>query len=152
AQLPEPGTKHNEQSTKHNEQSTKHNEQSTKHDKRRTKHNAPHGLLEWFLGNRGGRVKGFANAIYTGFTTHEMARIIDLVLVQHPELHGVWQVSSEPISKYELLNMVNEQLKLGIVIDRDDEFHCDRSLDSTRFRETTGYQPPTWDDMIAELH
>jgi dTDP-4-dehydrorhamnose reductase len=40
--------------------------------------------LEWFLAQNG-PVKGFQNAIYTGFTTLEMSRIIEKLLVEHPE-------------------------------------------------------------------
>jgi len=42
-------------------------------------------------------------------------------------------------------------LKLGTTIEANDEFVCDRSLDSSRFRTEFGYQPPSWDEMIAEL-
>lgn len=108
------------------------------------------GLVEWFLGQRG-TVKGFTHAIYTGFTTIEMTRIIETVLVRHTALEGVVQVSSEPIDKYELLGMVKRHFRLDTEIVPYGDFHCDRSLDSTPFRTRTGYQPPEWEDMIREL-
>lgn len=108
-------------------------------------------LLEWFLAQKG-TVKGFKNAIYNGFTTPEMSRIIETMLLEHPHASGVYQVSSEPISKYELLLLFREKLNHDIEILPDETFCCDRSLDSTRFRREFNYTPPSWDAMIAELN
>jgi dTDP-4-dehydrorhamnose reductase len=109
------------------------------------------GLIDWFLSNRSGKVRGFRKAIYTGFTTQALAKIIADVICRHPELSGVWQVSSEPINKYDLLTLVNETYRTGIEIEPDDAFSCDRSLNSARFRAATDFQPPTWPEMIAEM-
>ncbi|HUF20672.1 MAG TPA: SDR family oxidoreductase [Burkholderiales bacterium] len=109
------------------------------------------GLLEWFMAQRGKKIPGFRRAIYSGFTTLEMSRIIEKLLVEHPQASGLYHVSSEPISKYDLLQKVNAALKLGTTIDPQDEFVCDRSLDSSRFREEFSYRPPAWDAMISEL-
>jgi dTDP-4-dehydrorhamnose reductase len=109
------------------------------------------GLLEWFLSNKGGSVHGFTNAIYSGFTVIEMSRIVDFIIKNHLGLSGVWQVASEPISKYDLLNIINLKLRLGITIHADDSYPCDRSLNAERFHKKTGYVPPSWDEMIDEL-
>ena len=107
-------------------------------------------LLDWFL-SRSGSVKGFTNAIYTGFTTMEMSRIIEKMLMEYPDASGVYQVSSDPINKYELLLLIREKLGLDIEIIPDDVFCCDRSLDSSRFRSDFNYTPPSWPAMIEEL-
>jgi dTDP-4-dehydrorhamnose reductase len=109
------------------------------------------GLIDWFLNNRGSKVRGFRKAIYTGFTTQALAKIIACVIVNHPELSGVWQVSSEPINKYDLLKLVNEVYRAGIEIEPDDAFFCDRSLNSARFRAAANFQPPSWREMISEM-
>jgi dTDP-4-dehydrorhamnose reductase len=110
-----------------------------------------YGLVEWLISNRGGKVKGYAKAIYTGFTTIALSRIIADILENHPALSGLWHVSSDPISKYELLKLVNDAMKLGVAIERDNDFICDRSLSSARFRNATGFTPPSWERMIAEM-
>ena len=110
------------------------------------------GLIDWFLSNRGGKVRGFRRAIYTGFTTQALAKIIADVIRNHFELSGVWQVSSEPIAKYDLLKLVNEIYRAGIEIEPDDAFYCDRSLNSARFRAAVNFQPPTWPEMITEMY
>jgi dTDP-4-dehydrorhamnose reductase len=109
------------------------------------------GLIEWFLSQRGGAISGYAKAIYTGFTTQALAELIGEIVERHPALSGVWQVSSEPISKYDLLQMVNCALDLGIQIRKDETFVCNRSLASARFRTVTGLTPPTWHAMIAQM-
>jgi dTDP-4-dehydrorhamnose reductase len=108
------------------------------------------GLLEWFLAQHG-VVKGFQNAIFSGFTTLELSRIIEDVLVNYPEATGVYHVSSDPISKFDLLVLIKEKMGLAVEVISDEAVHCDRSLDSTIFRKEFNYTPPTWERMIEEL-
>jgi len=109
------------------------------------------GLIEWFLAQKG-TIQGFTRAIYTGFTTDELSRVIKDCIIPNPELRGVVQVSSDPISKYDLLQLAKQAYKRDdINIVPNDEFFCDRSLDSTRFRQITGYQPPSWPEMVQEM-
>lgn len=110
------------------------------------------GLFDWFFANRGGQVRGFRHALYTGLTTGAMADVVRLVLECHPDLSGVWQVSADPIDKLSLLQLVNRVCDLGIRIESDETFHCDRRLDSSRFREATGWRPPSWQSMIETMH
>jgi len=108
------------------------------------------GLLEWFLAQTE-QVRGFTNAIYSGFTTLEMSRIVEFLLVKHPAASGLYQVSSEPISKYDLLVLLGRELGHDIEIVPDGDIYCDRSLDSTRFRREFNYAPPSWEAMVKEL-
>ena len=109
------------------------------------------GLIEWFLSRRGETVKGFTRARFSGLTTAELSRVIRRVAQDHPELRGVWHVAGEQISKYDLLTMVDRVFGLGTTIVADDAFVCDRTLDASRFMHATGYRPPSWAAMIAEL-
>ena len=109
------------------------------------------GLLEWFLKQRGKTIRGFKNAIFTGFPTVILAEIIGKIILEHIKLRGFYQVSSEKISKYDLLSLINRVYDLHIDFIPDDDFHCDRSLDSTKFRQTTGILPPSWEIMIQRM-
>jgi len=109
-----------------------------------------HGLIEWFLSQEG-TIQGYTRAIYTGFTTDELSRIILNQVIPSTNLNGIYHVSSEPISKYDLLMLVKESFGLSIDILPEEEPIVDRSLDSTRFRRATGYRPPTWRTMIDKL-
>lgn len=109
------------------------------------------GLLEWFLAQRGKMIKGYRRAIFSGFTTAELARIIERLLTAPHAASGMYHVSAAPISKFDLLSRLNDGLNLDIQIEPDDKVVCDRSLDSTRFRRTFDYTPPSWDKMLDEL-
>lgn len=108
------------------------------------------GLVDWFLAQQG-KVRGFTRAIYTGFPTVEMEHIIAEHVIPNRNLSGLHQVSSAPISKYDLLQLVATQYGKQIAIERHDEFVCDRSLNSSRFRTMTGYTPPAWPLMVAAM-
>lgn len=107
-------------------------------------------LVEWFLA-QSGEIKGFRRAIYSGFTTTEMSRIVNLLIHHWPRAAGIYHVSSDPISKYELLMLIKHAGKLAIDIVPDDDFICDRSLNSDRFRSEFGYNPPKWETMVEEM-
>jgi dTDP-4-dehydrorhamnose reductase len=109
------------------------------------------GLVEWFLSQDGEMVRGYTRAIYSGFTTMEFSRIISGIIENESGLSGVLQVSSHPIAKYDLLCLLKEAFHLSIDIKPYDQPVIDRSLDSTRFRQITGYKPPSWPEMIAEM-
>jgi len=109
------------------------------------------GLVEWFLSQRGKVIKGYQKAIFSGFTTAELARVIERLLTTHTDLAGLYHVSAAPISKFDLLSQLNSRLSLDIRIEPDNAFVCDRSLDSTRFQRDFGYEPPSWDKMLDEL-
>jgi dTDP-4-dehydrorhamnose reductase len=109
------------------------------------------GLVEWFLSQRGKMIKGYRKAIFSGFTTAELARLIERLVTSHPEAAGLYHVSAAPINKFELLSRLNDRLDLAIRIEPDDAVAIDRSLDSSRFRRDFGYTPPSWDAMLDEL-
>ena len=108
-------------------------------------------LLEWFLAQRGSRVRGFRNAIFSGLPTQTLARIMGDVIDRHADLHGVIHVASSSIRKLDLLSMVRDAMGLDIVVEPFDDQPCDRSLSPARFVAATGYRIPTWDEMVAEL-
>ncbi len=109
-------------------------------------------LIEWFLA-QSGTIHGYKNAIFSGFTTQELSRIIETIIQDGRSLTGLYHVASEPISKYNLLCGIRDELglkhKLNII--PDETFRCDRSLESKRFRNELGYTPPSWSTMIKEL-
>lgn len=110
-----------------------------------------HGLISWFLAQSSG-VKGFARAIFSGLPTVELARVIRDVVIPRPDLHGVYHVSASAISKFDLLTLVARVYDKRISIELDERLVIDRSLDSSRFRTTTGYVPPEWPALIRGMH
>jgi dTDP-4-dehydrorhamnose reductase len=110
-----------------------------------------HGLLEWFLSNRGGRVQGYRRAIFSGFPTVVLAGLIADMVERQPDLAGLRHVSSEPIDKEALLRLWRDAYDLPVEIEPFDGVAEDRSLDSARFRAETGYQPPPWPRLVASM-
>ncbi|HXA19330.1 MAG TPA: SDR family oxidoreductase [Thermoanaerobaculia bacterium] len=109
------------------------------------------GLVEWFLLNRGGAVRGFTKAVFSGVTTTTLAETLADVIEHHPDLNGLYHVAGAAITKYDLLVMLNEAFGAGAAITADDSVVIDRTLDAARFSEATGLGPPAWREMIAAL-
>lgn len=110
------------------------------------------GLLEWFLSQKGKRVRGFKRAVFSGLTTNALADVLADVVSNHANLSGLRHLAADAINKYDLLSLINEVYELGIEIEPDEAFVCDRSLDGSRFRDETGISAPSWPDMIARMH
>ena len=108
-------------------------------------------LLEWFLSQEGGRVRGYCRVIYSGVTTNYLARLVLRLMEEKPELHGLYQVASEPISKHDLLCHIREAFGLNVVIERDENEVSDRSMLGERFALATGIRCPSWAELVAEL-
>ncbi len=108
------------------------------------------GLLEWFL-NEKNEIKGFSNAIFSGLTTLEIAKFVKNFIIPETKISGIYHLSSKPISKYNLLKMINDLYNVNHKITKFDEIIIDRSLNSNQLRKVTGYSPPEWDQMIREM-
>lgn len=109
------------------------------------------GLVEWFL-SQNAKVRGYTRTIYSGFPTTELARIISDYILPNDNLSGIYHVSSEPISKYDLLKLIADRYGKQIKIEPYDDFILDRSLDSSIFRSLTGYNPPPWAELVNKMY
>lgn len=109
------------------------------------------GLIAWFLAQEN-KIQGYTRHIYSGFTTVELARIIARYIISNPSLSGVYHLSSDPISKYDLLCLVAKRYGKEIEIEPYDGTVCDRSLDSAKLRRLLDYTPPSWPDMIDRMY
>jgi dTDP-4-dehydrorhamnose reductase len=107
-------------------------------------------LVEWFI-NSTQPVKGFQCVMYNGLSTIEISSLIEKIITEFPHLHGLHQVSSQPISKYELLCLVKEKFNLSTEIIPDSMIVLDRTLDSSSFRRIIDYHPPSWSSMITTM-
>ena len=108
------------------------------------------GLLEWFASQDGGRVDGFTHAIFSGLTTRALAGLIVTLTAEHPQLSGLYHVSSEPIDKHRLLGSLRDVLGLDIEIVPVKQPVINRALSSRRLRTATGLGAPSWEEMLGE--
>ena len=109
------------------------------------------GLVEWLISRKETRISGYSRALFTGFPTAVAARIIGDIIAKHPDLDGCWHVASEPIAKYDLLNLLSASFGLNVEIEKDEDFVCDRRLDGVPFANKTGFQAQPWPDMIRDM-
>ena len=109
------------------------------------------GLFEWVRSQRGKTIDGYQNAIYSGFTTMALSRIIRQIIEEHEQLSGLHQVAGNHINKFDLITKLNKYLDLDLTINRNTDFMCDRSLDGSEFTKLTDIAIPSWDDMLVEF-
>jgi len=108
------------------------------------------GLLEWFL-NKKETVEGYKNAIFSGLTVLELAKIIDQYIIPNKKLSGIIHVAGNPISKYELLHLISIEYQKKINIIPNESLKIDRSLNSKLFNDKTGYQMKDWKELISTM-
>jgi dTDP-4-dehydrorhamnose reductase len=108
------------------------------------------GLIGWFLSQKSS-VKGYTDVVFSGLPTCELARIIQDFVIPNSRLQGIYHVSADPISKYDLLKLVRDEYQLNIEIEPDSQIKLDRSLNSQRFSAATGYIAPAWRKLISEM-
>lgn len=108
------------------------------------------GLLEWFL-NSTGEVKGFKGALYSGFTTKELAKVFHEHVFPQQNLSGLYHISAPVINKFELLQIFKKHFKKEINIVQDDSLKVKRDLCDNKFRKVTKFVKPDWDKMVEEL-
>jgi dTDP-4-dehydrorhamnose reductase len=110
------------------------------------------GLLEWARSQAGRQVQGYRQAVFSGLPTICLAQVVAMLLADYPDMEGLFHVAAEPISKYDLLHLINDRYRLALDIVPTDAPACDRSLDGTSFRERTGFVAEPWPvlvDMMA---
>lgn len=84
------------------------------------------GLFNWFYNQN--ETKGYVNAIWSGITTIEFARIIEKLICKHA--HGLFQLCPPDGStnKYDLLLLFEKYAPCGRIIERFENEFVDKSL------------------------
>lgn len=107
-------------------------------------------LVDWFLSQQGA-VKGYTKAVFSGFPTVELARVICNYIIPNTDLSGLYHVAASPINKYALLKLIAERYHKEIDIIPEDDVMIDRSLNAKRFNQITGYIAPEWPLLIDSM-
>lgn len=109
-------------------------------------------LLDWVLSKKGSTISGYTNVQYSGITTIRLAKIISFIIEHNIEINGIYNVSSEGISKYELLNLINKTFMLDIEILKNENYVSNKILISEKFFNLLGMKIPNWNDLVIELY
>lgn len=107
-----------------------------------------HGLLSWYSAQTM-PVKGYVNAIYSGISLRELSQSIHCIWCTNIA-SGLYNVSSEAISKFDLLNLLYI-LAIGPKPLPVKLPEIDRSLNDIKFRKLTHLQKPNWIEMSHHI-
>ena len=107
-------------------------------------------LLEWIISKNNCEIDGYINAIFSGLTTLELAKVINNYIF-NKNLKGLYQIASNPINKYDLIKIIIKVYKLNIKLIKYRKFKINRSLNDKKFNKITNYSRNSWHNMIKEL-
>ena len=108
-------------------------------------------LLGWFFSSQKSEVNGYMNAFFSGVPTTYLANIVHDLIVPDQLLHGVFNLSSDRISKYDLLCLVNDIFDLHIEVIPFEGNVVDKSLNSSNLQSYLGISVPSWPDLIRDF-
>jgi len=108
-------------------------------------------LVSWFLSQKSD-ISGFNKAIFSGFPTVVLATIVKKIIKESFFKNGLFHLAADPISKYDLLKMINNQYQLNKKITQNNNFICDRSLNPTKFKNNIFQYSYSWKYLIKEMH
>ncbi len=108
-------------------------------------------LFEWLKKNKNKKIEGYSNTFYSGITTVRMGIILNQILKKNLNLSGIYNISSTPISKFDLLIKLSNAFNLNVEVKQNTNNKSNKVLISEKFTEITGIYPPNWDDLISEF-
>jgi dTDP-4-dehydrorhamnose reductase len=109
-------------------------------------------LLEWFLAQKGKKIKGYTKTLYSGVTTIFMSSVIKKVIQNYPTLSGLYQLAPDkPISKHDLLTIANMAFNAGVDITPEENHIHLPTLDGTALKQKIDLKVPSWKEMMFEL-
>ena len=109
-----------------------------------------YGLLEWFL-TQNNSCKGYANALFSGLTNIEFAKVVAEFVLPQEGLSGIYHVGGHEIDKFKLLKIFSSIYEKEIEIIKDEMILINRSLISDKFNKITGYKACEWEDMVSSM-
>jgi len=108
-------------------------------------------LFEWLYSMKNKKIEGYKNVIYSGVTSIWMGKTINHIIKNKIDLNGIYNISSIPISKYDLLVKLSETFNLNVDISLSSNIKSNKVLISKKFTEITGINSPIWNDLIVDF-
>lgn len=108
-------------------------------------------LIDWFL-NQKDQVNGYTKAIFSGFPTCYIAKLLAEKIIPNENLNGLYHLSSEAIDKYTLLSDIATIYHKDIIINPSEDLVIDRSLNSAPLRNEINFTPPSWNELIKYMY
>lgn len=105
------------------------------------------GLFQWFM-KQENEVGGYSKVIWTGVTTIELAKQIDVAIKNH--LTGLQHVvNNDFIPKKDLLELFKKHFDKDIVINENDKVVSEKTLVRTDL--SYNFDIPSYDEMVKEM-
>ena len=105
------------------------------------------GLFQWFM-NQENETGGYTKVIWTGVTTIELAKCIEIAL--RKKVVGLNHVvNNDFISKYELLKLFKKYFGKEIEIKKNDKIVSEKTL--VRTDKSYDFNVPSYDEMISDM-
>jgi len=108
-------------------------------------------LFEWLFSMKNKKIEGYKNVIYSGVTSTWMGKTINHLIKNNYDLKGIYNISSVPISKYDLLIKLSDAFNLNVDISLNSNIKSNKVLISKKFTEITGINSPNWNDLIVDF-
>tara|TARA_A100001011_G_scaffold359820_2_gene406630 strand:- start:699 stop:1577 length:879 start_codon:yes stop_codon:yes gene_type:complete len=109
-----------------------------------------YSLLEWFL-NKKKNCEGYSKAYFSGLPTIEIFEFLEKYILNNKNICGIYNLSSNKISKFELLNLIAKTYSKNIKIKKNRNFKIDRSLNSKKLKKITSYKNPSWNQLVKKM-
>lgn len=110
------------------------------------------GLIEWAKKYICKEIDGWSNHYWNGITCLQLAKIINQMIDQNIYWNGIRHIySNETISKYDLLNIINDEYKLCIKINK---ISMGKDVDNslvTNYPDNAKFNTPSIVEQIREL-
>ena len=107
-------------------------------------------LIDWFL-SQDTAIKGYSKVIFSGLPCCYIAEILNTYIF-NKKIKGLLHLSAKPISKFDLLKKVSLFYGKKILIEEESSYYSNKSLNSRKFSELTGYKPLEWDILINMMY
>ena len=105
------------------------------------------GLFQWFM-NQEKETGGYTKVIWTGVTTIELARCIDIAIKK--KIVGLNHVvNNDFIPKYELLQLFKKYFGKDIKINKNDKVVSEKTL--IRTDKSYDFKVPSYEKMVEEM-
>ena len=107
-------------------------------------------LVEWVKSNKGGEINGYDNHFWNGVTCLQLSKIIHQINEKNIFWMGVRHIFSNSVSKFELVNYINQAYELNIVINKSrTDVAVDRTL--TTIYGNIPFDIPSIEQQILEM-
>ncbi len=105
------------------------------------------GLFCWVLSNKSKIIEGYVKSVWSGLTTLELSKAISYCIKNN--LKGILHIYSNPITKYNLIELINHEFNLNIKVKKVNGKYSNKSLSSNR--EDFKFEIKSHKEMLVDL-